>query len=463
MFFGKRRGERMKQKSMMQKRLLGAVVPVVIGLAVQSGAAFGEDLLQIYRDAVKSDPALASAQANWEATQELAPQARAGLLPLVQVTGAATAQRYEASINTDPKQEITNRYSQNNALASASQPLFRYQNLVAYDQSKEQVAQSNYVLDLAKQDLIVRVAVAYFDVLLAQYNIELAQSQKKAVSEALAQAKRNFEVGVATITDTNEAQAKYDNIVAQEIQTQADYDNKVTALRAIIGRFPKELKKVGPGLVPVAPDPNRLDYWVERSLTDNLNVRVAQKNYDIATLQIDFAKAGHYPTLDLVASYGWNNYGGAAINFGVSNWSTTGIIGVQATIPIYQGGFVDSKVRQAYSLQDRARQDLEFAKRTAFTLAQTGFTGVVSSVASIKAFEQALVSAESAYQSNVLGQEVGIRTFLDVLQVQQNVYSTRRDLAQAYFNYLTGVLRLKAAVGTLSEQDIEDINRQLRG
>ena len=453
----------MKQKSTMKRRLLAAMMPAALALALQPCAASAEDLLQVYRDAVRNDPALASAQANWEATQELVPQARAGLLPNVQVTGAATAQRYDASINTDPKQDITNRYSQNNALASASQPLFRYQNLVAYDQSKEQVAQSNYVLDLAKQDLIVRVAVAYFDVLLAQYNIELAQTQKKAVSEALAQAKRNFEVGVATITDTNEAQAKYDNIVAQEIQTQADYDNKVTALRAIIGRFPKDLKKLGPGLVPVAPDPNRLDYWVERSLTDNLNVRVAQKNYDIATLQIDFAKAGHYPTLDLVASYGWTNYGGAAVNFGVSNWSTTGIIGVQATVPIYQGGFVDSKVRQAYSLQDKARQDLEFAKRSAFTLAQTGFTGVTSAVASVKAFEQALVSAESAYQSNVLGQEVGVRTFLDVLQVQQNVYSTRRDLAQAYFNYLTGILRLKAAVGTLDEKDVEDINRQLRG
>ena len=463
MLFTKRCGERMMQKSIFKWRLLGVVMPVAIGLAMQSGAAFAEDLLQIYRDAVRSDPALASAQANWEATQELVPQARAGLLPNVAVTGDATAQRYEASINTDPKQNLTRRYNQNDALATASQPLFRYQNLVAYDQSKEQVAQSNYVLDLARQDLIVRVASAYFDVLLAQYNIELAQSQKKAVSEALAQAKRNFEVGVATITDTNEAQAKYDNIVAQEIQTQADYDNKVTALRAIIGRFPKELKKVGPGLVPVPPDPARLDYWVERSLTDNLNVRVAQKNYDIATLAIDLAKAGHYPTLDLIASYGWTNFGGAAINFGVSNWSTTGIIGVQATIPIYQGGFVDSKVRQAYSLQDKARQDLEFAKRTAFTLAQTGFTGVVSSVASVKAFEQALVSAESAYQSNVLGQEVGIRTFLDVLQVQQNVYSTRRDLAQAYFNYLTGVLRLKAAIGTLEEKDVEEINRQLRG
>ena len=268
---------------------------------------------------------------------------------------------------------------------------------------------------------------------------------------------------MATITDTNEAQAKYDQIVAQEIATKNDYDNKVTALRAIIGRFPKELKPVGPGLIPVPPNPDNLQYWVERSRTDNLNVRVADKNFEIATLQIDRAKAGHYPTLDLVASYGYINSAGASISLGFSNYSTQGIIGVNLAVPIYQGGFVESTVRQAYALQDKARQDLEFARRTAFTLAQTGYTGVVSAVASVKAFEQALVSAESAYQSNVLGQEVGVRTFLDVLQVQQNVYSTRRDLAQAYFNYLIGGLRLKSAIGTLNDGDLEEVNRQLRG
>ena len=299
--------------------------------------------------------------------------------------------------------------------------------------------------------------------LLAQFNIELAESQKKAVVESLAQAKRNFEVGVATITDTNEAQAKYDQIVAQEIAARNDYDNKVTALRAIIGRFPKELKRVGPGLQPVPPDPDNLQYWVDRSRTDNLNVRVADKNYQIATLQIDRAKAGHYPTLDLVASYGYANTAGASISLGFTNYSTQGIIGVNVAVPIYQGGFVDSQVRQAIALQDKARQDLEFARRTAFTLAQTGYTGVVSSVASVKAFEQALVSAESAYQSNVLGQEVGVRTFLDVLNVQQNVYSTRRDVAQAYFNYFIGRLKLKAAIGTLNDNDLEEVNRQLRG
>lgn len=434
-----------------------------LGALFLSGGARGEDLLQIYREAVANDPALASAQANWQATQEAVPQARAGLLPAASATAEASGNQYNATVNTDPKTDLSHRYAQYNALVSASQPLFRYQNIIALDQAKQQVAQSDDVLEAARQDLILRVATAYFDVLLAQFNVELATSQKKAVVESLAQAKRNFEVGVATITDTNEAQAKYDQIVAQEIATQNDYDNKVTALRAIIGRFPKELKRLGPGLTPVAPVPDNLEYWVERSRTDNLNVRVADKNYNIASLQIDRAKAGHYPTLDLVASYQYSNTAGASISLGFSNYSTQGIIGVQLAVPIYQGGFVDSQVRQAIALQDKARQDLEFARRTAFTLAQTGYTGVVSSVSSVKAFEQALVSAESAYQSNVLGQEVGVRTFLDVLNVQQNVYSTRRDLAQAYFNYLIGGLRLKAAVGTLNDSDLEEVNRQLRG
>jgi len=446
----------------MRRTLPALALAAMLGPLLATSAR-GEDLMQIYRDAVQNDPALASAQANWQATQEALPQAKAGLLPNAGVAGTFTGNRYETKVKSDPPTDLAHNYGQISATISAAQPLFRYQNLVNYDQAKQQVTQSDDVLELARQDLILRVAQAYFDVLLAQFTIELTESQKKAVVESLAQAKRNFEVGVATITDTNEAQAKYDQIVAQEIAARNDYDNKVTVLRAIIGRPPKELKRVGAGFVPEPPDPDNLQYWVDRSRTDNLNVRVAERNVDIATLQIDKAKAGHYPTLDLIASYNYANYSGAAINLGVSNYSTTGTIGVQVAVPIYQGGFVDSTVRQAIALQDKARQDLEFARRTAFTLAQTGYTGVVSSVASVKAFEQALVSAESAYQSNVLGQEVGIRTFLDVLNVQQNVYSTRRDLAQADFNYIIGWLRLKAAIGILTDTDLEAINRQLRG
>jgi len=345
---------------------------------------------------------------------------------------------------------------------SASQPLYRQQNFIAYDQARVFVTQADYALSVADQDLIIRVAVTYFDVLLAQFNIELNDIQKVAVSEQLAQAKRNFEVGVATITDTNEAQAKYDSIVAQEITTRNEYDNRVTALRAIIGRYPKDLKKVGAGFQPQIPQPNSLDFWVDKAMKENLNVRIAQSNFDIAVLEVDRAKAANYPTIDLVASYNGQGSNGS-VSADNNSYSRFGQIGVQLAVPLYTGGFNSSRIREAIALQDRSRQDLEGARRAALFQAQTGFAGVNSASASVKAFEQAVVSAEVALQSNKLGQEVGVRTNLDVLNVQQNVFSTRRDLADAYFKYLIGVLRLKASVGTLNEQDVEDINRQLRG
>ena len=446
----------------MNRRLLALAAPLVLGLAAFAGPAAGEDLLQIYREAQRSDPAIAAAKATWEATQEKLPQAKAGLLPSASVSGSASYNNYDATIRTDPRVDFNRNFGFAAATVSASQPLFRWQNVVAVDQAKEAVTQADYALSVAQQDLIIRVAVAYFDILLAQFNIELNEIQKVAVSEQLAQAKRNFEVGVATITDTNEAQAKYDSILAQEITTKNEYDNRVTALRAIIGRYPKDLKKLGGGFQPQIPQPNSVDFWVDKAIKENLNVRIAQSSFDIATLEIDRAKAANYPTVDLVGSFNAQGATGS-ISANYSSDSRLGQIGLQLAMPLYTGGFNSSKIREAIALQERSRQDLEGARRNALFQAQTGFSGVNSAAASVKAFEQAVVSAEVALQSNRLGQEVGVRTNLDVLNVQQNVFSTRRDLADAYFKYLIGVLRLKAAVGTLTEQDVEDINRQLKG
>ena len=446
----------------MKRRLLAIAMPLALGCAALAGPAAGEDLMQIYREAQRNDPAIAAAKATWVATQEKLPQARAGLLPSASLSANANYNNYDATIKSDPQTDINRSFGFGSATLSASQPLFRYQNLVAVDQAQVFVTQADYALSVAEQDLIIRVAVTYFDVLLAQFNIELNESQKAAVSEQLAQAKRNFEVGVATITDTNEAQAKYDAIVAQEITTRNEYDNRITALRAIIGRYPKDLRKVGGAFQPRLPQPNVLDFWVDKALKENLGVRIAQSTFDIATLEVDRAKAANYPTVDLVGSYNGQGSNGT-IASGVSSNSRLGQIGVQLALPIYTGGFNSSKIREAVALQERARQDLETARRLALFQAQTGFSGVNSAAASVKAFEQAVVSAEVALQSNRLGQEVGVRTNLDVLNVQQNVFSTRRDLADAYFKYLIGVLRLKAAVGTLSEQDVESINEQLRG
>ncbi len=331
------------------------------------GGASGEDLLQIYRDAQKSDPTLAAARASWEATQEKVPQARSGLLPNVSAAGTANYNSYDFHAQIDqPSQDFNRNYYQSSLTVSASQPLYRPENVVLYDQAKQQVTQSDFTLVLAQQDLILRTATAYFDVLLAEFNVELAAQQKLAVAEQLAQAKRNFEVGTSTITDTNEAQAKYDQIVATEIQALNDLDRRRTALRAIIGHFPQTLKRVGRGFEPDPPSPNTLDYWVDNAITGNMNVRFQQANYDIATLEVDRAKAGHYPTLDLVASYGGQTSNGG-VSLGVRSNSLQGLIGVQLNVPIYTGGFVNSRVRESISLQDKARQDLEFAKRSAIS------------------------------------------------------------------------------------------------
>ena len=446
----------------MLKRALAILIAAAMSAPLSGAAA--EDLIQIYRDALASDPVLASARATWTATLELVPQARAGILPAVNLAANANEQDFNDRLRTDPTTTIHQRFPTYAYTVSASQPLYRPQNSISLDQARQQVGQSDYILASSQQDLIVRVIQAYLDVLLARFNIELTESQKAAVSENLAQAKRNFEVGTATITDTNDAQAKYDQIVAQEISAQNDLDNKLAALRAIIGRAPKDLKGFTGKFQPQLPVPNTLEPWVEKAISENYQVRIAQANLDIATLEVDRQRAGHYPTLDLVASFN-QGYAGAAASTAVTgafaNDSRLALIGLQLNVPIYQGGAISSRVRQAIANQEKARQDLETARRNAHLLAQTSFSGVTNGVAQVKAFEQALASAQVSYDSNKLGLEVGVRTNLDVLNQQQQVFQTRFNLAQSYYNFVINDLRLKQAVGTLTDVDVEQINRDL--
>ena len=449
----------------MLKRLLAIAAGFLLGGALSPAVA--EDLLEIYREALANDPTLASARANWEATQEVVPQARAGLLPSVTLMGNANGEHFYERLHTDPNLSVTQNFPSANYTFQAAQPLYRKQNTIALDQAKQTVNQSDFILASARQDLIIRVAQAYLDVLLARFNIELTESQKAAVSENLAQAKRNFEVGTATITDTNDAQAKYDQIVAQQIAAQNDLDNKIAVLRAIIGHSPGELKRFGGAFQPQLPTPNTLEAWVDSAVRDNPQVRIAQANYDIAVLEVDRQRAGHYPTVDLVANFG-QSYAGASPSVGgsfsnIANDQRTGLVGVQLNVPLYLGGSIESRVRQAVSSLDKARQDLEGARRGAQLAAQTAFTGVTSGVAQVNAFDQAVKSAQVSYESTRVGLEVGVRTNLDVLNQQQQVFQTRFNLAQSYYNFVISGLKLKQAVGTLNDADIEELNRALRG
>jgi outer membrane protein len=450
----------------MKRRFVAIALPLALCLAGLSGSAAGDDLVQIYGDALTSDPTLAAARANWAATQQTLPQARAGLLPLVSLLATANEQDFNDNLHSDPGLKLHQRFGSGAYTVSASQPLYRMQNWISFDQAKRQVSQSDYVLASVQQDLIVRVVQSYFDVLLAQFTIELTESQKAAVSENLAQAQRNFEVGTATITDTNDAQAKYDQIAAQQISVQNDLENKLASLRAIIGRTPKNLSRVERSYTPDLPVPNALEPWVEKAINENYQVRIAQANFDIAALEVDRQRAGHYPTVDLVASFNQTYAGGAAsatVAAVVASDSRLGIIGVQLAVPLYQGGLVNSRVTQAIATQDAARQNLEAARRAAQLLAQNSFAGVTNGVAQVKALTQAVKSAQVSYDSTKLGLEVGVRTNLDVLNQQQQVYQTRFNLAQSYYAFVVNALKLKQAVGTLADEDVEKLNRDLRG
>ncbi len=438
-------------------------IRILAGLAIGIAAvpAFGADLLAIYRDAQKEDAVFAAARANLLAGQEKMPQGLAGLLPVVTLTSNTQYNDRDLQFRgAGAPLSSSSRFNSNGVNVVATQPLFRAQNWITYEQAKNQVSQAEAVFLQAGHDLMLRVSQAYFDVLLAENNVALAAAQKTAYAEQLAQAKRNFEVGTATITDANDAQARHDLAFSQEIGAQNDLEVKKQAVRQIIGRVAPALSKIGGGFTPQLPAPNNMESWVEQSTGASPQVRVAQMAFDVATQEVARNRGGHLPTLDAVASYS-DQAQAVGIQGGSGFDSTTKYIGLQLSLPIYQGGLTSSKVREALANQEKARQELENTKRTVAHNARTAFLGVANGVAQVKALETALVSSQSSLDSTKLGQEVGVRTQVDVLNAQQQLISTRRDYAQAIYGYAINVLKLKAATGTLSETDLAYVNQWL--
>jgi len=425
-----------------------------------AAAAQGADLMDIFRLAQTADAQYAAARASWSAGQEKLPQGLSGLLPSAALS-ANTQYNDRSTDSRDPTvPTVTNQFNSNSATISVTQPLYRPQNYTAYQQSKSQVEQADAVFAQASQDLILRVAQAYLDVLLAQDTIVFAQAQLTAIGRQLEQAKRNFEVGTATITDTHEAQSRYDLTVSLEITAKNDLEIRKRFLELIIGRPAPGISPLGPKFNPRFPEPNDPAVWVETAGTNNPQVRINQASLDFATKEVERNRAGHRPTLDAFASY--TDSGSGLGTTGISGVDTkTGIVGLQLAIPLYQGGLVSSRVREALANEEKARQDLDNARRTAQLTAQQTFLGVATGVSQVRALEAALVSSQSSLASTRLGQEVGIRTILDVLNAEQQLSQTRRDLAQAKYNYILALLRLRAASGQLSEQDLTLVNAWL--
>ncbi len=413
-------------------------------------AAQAANLLDVYGEARQHDAAFASARAAWQAGQEKLPQGLALLRPTI--TLGATLIYNDVSTPT-----ISRQYTNEGFSLNLSHPLYRKQNQVQYEQAKNQVSISEAQFAAARQDLLVRVAQAYFDVLLAQDNVALSGAQKTSIAEQLEQAKRNFEVGVSTITDTHEAQARHDLTLSQEIAALNDLEIKKRALQQITGHAPGLLATLG-GKLPLAyPEPNDMVKWVEAAEQQNLPLQIQRAALEIANLEIEKNRAGHHPTVDLVAGYGSNR--NASHLF--TGTTTSQNIGLQFSLPLYQGGLVDSRIREAVANQDKARQDLEQIRRQVALQSNQAFLGVTSGIAQVKALEQAVVSGQSMLDSTRIGQEVGVRTSVDVLNARQQLFSAKRDLSQARYNVIMSQLKLKQATGTLAEEDLQQVNQWL--
>jgi outer membrane protein len=436
--------------------------PLALFLALTAAPlAQAYDLLDAYHAAQAQDSVFASARAAHEAGREKLTQGRSLLLPNVNLTANSTFN--DATINYHGVTFFpggNHRYNSHGYGLVLVQPLFRPQNWFGYTQSELQVTMADAQFVSAKQDLILRVAQAYFDVLMAQDNVQLAEAQKTAIAEQLAMAKRNFEVGSATITDVYEAQARHDLVSSQQIAAQSNLQVRQRALQQLTATPANGLlNPLNQELKLDAPQPADMTKWVEAATTGSPQVAAAQAGYELADKDVARNASGHSPTVDLVANYNQNYANGGTMGIGSDQRITT--VGVQLNVPIFQGMATQSKWREADANRERAKQDLESARRAVELQTQQAYLGVETGISQVNALQQALKSSQSLLDASKLGQEVGVRTNLDVLNAQQQLYSTRRDLYQAEYNYLMSRLRLKAAAGSLTEEDLAAVNQAL--
>jgi outer membrane protein len=416
-------------------------------------------LMDVYQQALAHDATLASALSTNRAAQEIIEQGKALYRPTVNFNAETNALKssfhYLSTSRTDRAQFENYRYG-----VDARQPIFRQQNLIQIDQATTQVSIADKQLNVAQQALMLRTTQAYFDVLMAQDRIDLIVAQKTAIAGQLAQAQANFDLGSATITDANEAQARYDLAVAQEIAALNEFEIAKHAVQAITGQLPQRLANVKLQLKANEMGLS-MATWQELALLNNLNIQIQQDTAKLAEQEIARIQAGHLPTLDAVASYTNSYANGTFSTFGAGNELQVGSIGLQLQIPLYEGGAVSSRVRQAQLNKQRAQDDLTAVRRQTELDTQRAYLNLSSSIAQLKALDQAVISSQSQLDATQLGYQVGVRNSVDVLNAQQQFFSAKRDVAQARYNYLINIIRLKAAAGVVAAADLVDINQQL--
>lgn len=440
--------------------------------------AVAEDLTEAYELALLSDPLLREAEANMLATLETKPQARSALLP--QLSFSAFYQSIESEggssfLSQDPMGNpqvgqtlFDTEQDDEQWQLQLQQTIFRWDQWTTLKQAGKTVARAEIDYRAAQQDLIVRVALRYFNVLSAKDTLDAGEAAKEAIARQLEQSEKRFEVGLIAITDVQESQAAYDRAVAAVIAGKRDLATAKEFLREITGVYFDDLQGPTEELPLVEPDPQDDDEWVGQALEQNFRLIGSRLGVDIAREEVKIRRAGHYPTLDLFVTHtdfdrsgeqGLNNM--PALPGSADAFSETDNIRLQLNFPIYAGGGISSRVREAVYQHQAAKQQLARVARETERQTRDAYLGVISDVARVKSLKQALASSETALRATEAGYEVGTRTTVDVLDGRRNLFQAQTDYAISRYDYIVNFMRLKFAAGTLNEEDIQRVNRWL--
>jgi len=432
-----------------------AVLSLIVVTSISAGAVQAEDLLQVYQLAQQNDAQLKSAQAQRDSTFEVKPQAEALLKPSVSVGAGVTGVR--SDVNHSAAGSDLSHFATADMSLNVSHPLYHRDYWVLLEQADKQVAQATSQFAAEQQDLLVRTATAYFDVLSAQDTLAFAKSENTAIARQLDQSKQRYEVGLIAITSVHEAQAAFDQSLADLIIAENTLDNAWESLHEIIMQPVNSLSAVAADLPLSPPMPQNMEQWSDKAQQENLSIKAASYSADIAKDTIKLQDAGDAPTLDLVGSHGVNL---SSSKNGSDSQTTT--VGIQFNMPLYTGGAVSSKTRQARYNYIAAQEGLDKQRRAVKRQVRNAYRGVVASISAVEALKASTVSTQSALEATEAGFDVGTRTMVDVLNAQRDLFRSMSNYAKARYNYILSGISLKQATGTLSENDLQQINSWLK-
>ena len=432
----------------------------ILILASTSFSAHAADLFSIYQQALENDPQYRAAEADYRANQEAKSQGWAPLLPQINLSGSVGETDSDVlSYPGDPTREGETTYENTTYSLTLNQTIYQHEYYVQLRQANAQVARAEADFHNARQELIVRVAEAYFQYLGAVDNLTFARAEKKAVKQQLNQTKQRFNVGLTAITDVHEAQARYDQTNAATISAENLLAVARENLREITGMTYKDIAKLSENSPLLRPKPDNVDQWVDIALENSLSLIAAKKTREIAREEVNRVRAGHYPRLDLVADHTYSDVEGGL--FGARETEDTAVA-LQLNIPIYSGGAVSSRTREAAARHIQSKEQYEQERRAIERQVRSSYLNVISNISQVKAFAQALESSRTALEATEAGFEVGTRTAVDVLNSQQELYGAERDYARARYTYILEAFRLKQAAGILAEQDVKLANSWLK-